>query len=114
MAWLAQEKKTEKIKRGRACYVLRSANTNKLHALWAGYLKDRFGKALPQGHQTPGRAGQLSSMQTEGKLETRDRVRSIGEQVCDWADAEGDGYNPFRAVKKQLTVNVPDTPPRRH
>jgi integrase len=24
----------------------------------------------------------------------------------DYADLEGDGYNPFRAVKKQLTVNV--------
>ena len=45
-------------------------------------------------------------MQTEGRLETRDRVRSIGEQVCDWADVEGDGYNPFRACKNQLTVNV--------
>jgi integrase len=46
------------------------------------------------------------SMQAEGRLETRDRVRNIGEQVCDWADVEGDGYNPFRACKKQLTVNV--------
>ena len=39
-------------------------------------------------------------------METRDRVRSIGEDVCDYADLEGDGYNPFRACKKQLTVNV--------
>ena len=45
-------------------------------------------------------------MQNEGRLETRYGVRSIGEQVCDWADVEGDGHNPFRAIKKQLTVNV--------
>ncbi|UGX96780.1 tyrosine-type recombinase/integrase [Bradyrhizobium barranii subsp. barranii] len=102
--WLA-EKKTEKIKRGRLV-VLRSADTNKLHAFWAGYLKARFGKLYRKDIKRPDVLAFFRSMQTEGKLETRDRVRSSGEQVCDWADAEGDGYNPFRAVKKQLTVNV--------
>ncbi|WFU40344.1 hypothetical protein QA640_40235 [Bradyrhizobium sp. CB82] len=46
------------------------------------------------------------TMQSEGRLETRDRVHSIGEQVCDYADLDGDGYNPFRACKKQLAPNV--------
>lgn len=45
-------------------------------------------------------------MQAEGRSETRDRVRGSGEQVCDYADLEGDGCNPFRACKKQLSVNV--------
>ena len=102
--WLA-EKKTEKIRRGRLVTV-RSATTNVLHALWAGYLKDRFGKLYRKDIKLPDVLAYFRSMQNEGKLETRDRVRNIGEQVCDWADVEGDGYNPFRAIKKQLTINV--------
>ncbi len=96
--WLA-EKKSEKIRRGRLV-TLRSANTNTLHALWADYLKDRFGKLYRKDIKRPDVLAFFRSMQAEGKLETRDRVRSIGEQVCDWADVEGDGYNPFRAIKK--------------
>lgn len=44
-------------------------------------------------------------MQVEGKLETRDRVHSIGEQVCDYADLEGDGYNPFRVCRALTSVD---------
>jgi integrase len=102
--WLA-EKKTEKIKRGKLVTV-RSAETNALHERWAGYLKDRFGRLFRNDIKRPDVLTFFRSMQTEGRLETRDRVRSIGEQVCDYADLEGDGYNPFRACKKQLTVNV--------
>ena len=50
--WLA-EKKTEKIKRGRLVRLSRSANTNTLHALWAGYLKDRFGKLYRKDIKRP-------------------------------------------------------------
>ena len=39
-------------------------------------------------------------------LETRDRVRSIGEQICDYADVEGDGYNPFRNLNGQMIANI--------
>lgn len=45
------------------------------------------------------------AMQVEGKLETRDRVHSIGEQVCDYADLEGDGYNPFRVCRALTSVD---------
>ena len=99
------QRKRPKIKRGKLV-VLRSVETNALHERWAGYLKDRFGKLYRKDIKRPDVLAFFRSMQTEGRLETRDRVRSIGEQVCDWADVEGDGYNPFRAVKKQLTVNV--------
>jgi integrase len=102
--WLA-EKKTEKIRRGKLVTV-RSAETNTLHALWAGYLKDRFGKLHRGDIKRPDVLAFFRKMQAGGKLETRDRVRNIGERVCDWADVEGDGYNPFRAIKKQLTINV--------
>jgi hypothetical protein len=37
----------------------------------------------------------MRSCEADGKLETRDRVRSICEQICDYADAEGGGYNPL-------------------
>ena len=97
--WLA-EKKTEKIKRGKLVAV-RSATTNALHALWAGYLKARFGKLYWKDIKRADVLAYFRSMQNEGKLETRDRVRNIGEQVSDWADVEGDGHNPFRAIKKR-------------
>jgi hypothetical protein len=36
----------------------------------------------------------MRSYEAEGKLETRDRVRSIGEKICNYADVEGDAYIP--------------------
>jgi integrase len=102
--WL-KEKRTEKIKRGKLV-TLRSADTMTLLDRWAGYLKARFGKLDRTDIKRPDVLAFFRSMQTEGRLETRDRVHSIGEAVCDYADLEGDGYNPFRAVKKQLSVNV--------
>ena len=102
--WLA-EKKTEKIKRGRLVTV-RSSQTIALLERWSGYLKDRFGSLHRPDIKRPDVLAFFRTMQAEGRLETRDRVHSIGEQVCDYADLEGDGYNPFRACKKQLSVNV--------
>jgi integrase len=102
--WLA-EKKIEKIKRGRLVTV-RSLETIALLERWGGYLKNRFGKSYRKDIKRPDVLAFFRSMQVAGKLETRDRVHSIGEQVCDYADLDGDGYNPFRACKKQLTVNV--------
>ena len=99
--WLAV-KKTEKIKRGKLVTV-RSPTTNTLHELWAGYLKARFGRIDRKDIKRPDVVAYLRSMTT---LETRDRIRGIGEDVCTYADLEGDGYNPFRDCRKQLTVNV--------
>ncbi|MFK4719413.1 hypothetical protein ABIE89_000513 [Bradyrhizobium niftali] len=48
----------------------------------------------------------IPSYEAEGKLETRDRVRSIGEQICDYADVERDGYNPFRNLNGQMIANI--------
>jgi hypothetical protein len=33
-------------------------------------------------------------------------VRSIGEQICNYADVEGDGYNPFRNLTGQMIANI--------
>ncbi|MDA9497688.1 tyrosine-type recombinase/integrase [Bradyrhizobium sp. CCBAU 11357] len=102
--WLA-DKRTEKIKRGRLVTV-RSPETIALLERWAGYLKDRFGRLYRPDIKRPDVLAFFRGMQVEGRLETRDRVHSIGEQVCDYADLEGDGYNPFRTCRKQLSVNV--------
>ena len=82
---------------------MRSPTTIALHELWAGYLKTRFGKLDRKDIKRPDVVAYLRSMTT---LETRDRIRGIGEDVCTYADLEGDSYNPFRDCKKQLTVNV--------
>ena len=33
-------------------------------------------------------------------------MRSICEQICDYADVEGDGYNPFRNLNGQMIANI--------
>lgn len=53
--------------------------------LRVGYVKARFGKLCRQDIKRPDVLAFLRSYEAEGKLETRDRVRSIGEQVCDYA-----------------------------
>jgi hypothetical protein len=37
---------------------------------------------------------------------TRDRVRSNGEKICDYADVEGGGYNPFHNLNGQMIANI--------
>ena len=71
--------------------------------MWAGYLKTRFGKLDRKDIKRPDVVCYLRSMKP---LETRDRIRGIGEDVCLYADIEGDGYNPFRGCKRQLSVNI--------
>ena len=61
---------------------------------------------MQAGHQASGRARFHASYEADGKLETRDRVRSIGEQTCNYADVEGDSYNPFRNLNGQMIANV--------
>ena len=56
----------------------------------------------------------MRSYEAEGKLETRDRVRSIGEQICNYADVEGDGYNPFRNLNWADDCQHFDAASRRH
>jgi hypothetical protein len=49
--------------------------------LRVGYVKDRFGKLHRQDIKRPDVLAFMRSYEAEGKLETRDRVRSIGEQT---------------------------------
>jgi hypothetical protein len=77
--WLAK-KKVEKVKRGRIVAV-RDPKTIEVLELRVGYVKDRFGKLLRQDIKRPDVLAFMRSYEAEGKLETRDRVRSIGEQI---------------------------------
>ncbi|WP_407158220.1 phage integrase central domain-containing protein [Bradyrhizobium sp. STM 3557] len=100
--WLAK-KKVERVKRGRIVAV-RDPKTIEVLELRVGYIKNRFGKLCRQGIKRPDVLALMRSYEAEGKLETRDRVRSIGEQVCDCV--EGDGYNRFRNLKGQMIANI--------
>jgi integrase len=102
--WLAK-KKVEKVKRGRVVTV-RDPKTIEVLELRVGYLKGRFGKLQRQEIKRPDVIAFMRSYEAEGKLETRDRVRSIAEQICTYADLEGDGYNPFRNLSGQLVNNI--------
>ena len=100
-----------KIKRGRLVTV-RSPETIALLERWAGYLKDRFGKLYRQDIKRPNVLAYFRALQAEGRLETRDRVHSIGERVCDYADLEGDGS--IRSVPaRSSSLSTLDTAARR-
>ena len=88
--WLAKQK-VEKVKRGRIVAV-RDPKTIEVLELRVGYVKDRFGKLCRQDIKRPDVLAFMRSYEAEGKLETRDRVRSIGEKICNYADVEGDAY----------------------
>jgi hypothetical protein len=103
----------EKVKRGRIVAV-RDPKTVEVLELRVGYVKARFGKLCRQDIKRPDVLAFMRSYEAEGRLETRDRVRSIGEQICDYADVEGDGYNPFRNLNGQMIANISTPRPRCH
>lgn len=85
---------------------MRSPETIALLERWAGYLKDRFGKLYRQDIKRPDVLAFFRAMQAEGRLETRDRVHSIGEQVCDYADLDGDGYSRRDPERIKLSTAI--------
>jgi Arm DNA-binding domain len=66
---------------------------------YVGYLKTEFGSRLIPEIKRPDVIDYLKKFEQTGKLETRDRVRSVGEHICIYADIEGNDYNPFRNLK---------------
>jgi integrase len=73
---------------------------------YVGYLKRKFGNRLIPGIKRPDVILYLREFEKTGKLETRDRVRAAGEQICVYADVNGSDYNPFRNLRKQLVDNL--------
>jgi len=73
---------------------------------YVGYLKEKFGKRLVPAITRADVLLYLRTFEKSGKLETRDRVRSTGAQVCIYADVTSSDHNPFRAFAKgQLVAN---------
>jgi integrase len=75
------------------------------------YLQGEFGNRLIPAIKRPDVLLYLKEFEKCGKLETRDRVRAAGEQICVYADIEGKDYNPFRNLRKQLADNVSEPRP---
>jgi integrase len=69
------------------------------------YLKAEFGKRTLAEIKRSDVVRYLREFESEGTLETRDRVRSAGEKIFEYADLDGDRVNPFRNLKAQLTDN---------
>jgi integrase len=77
---------------------------------YVAYLKAEFGDRLISAITRAEVLLYLRSFEKTGKLETRDRVRSTGAQVCIYADVTGSDYNPFRAFAKEQLVTNRSTP----
>ncbi len=69
------------------------------------YLKDEFSTRVLVEIKRSDVVMYLREFETEGTLETRDRVRSTGEKIFEYADLDGSVNNPFRNLKAQLTDN---------
>lgn len=73
---------------------------------YVSYLKAEFGQRLIPAIIRADALLYLRTYDKTGKLETRDRVRSTGSQICIYADVHGSDYNPFRKfAKEQLMAN---------
>jgi len=79
---------------------------------YVGYLKAEFGERLIPTITRSDVLFYLRTFEQTGKLETRDRVRSTGAQICIYADVHGSDYNPFRKfAKEQLIANESEPRP---
>lgn len=76
-----------------------------------GYLKQEFGKRRLPDIKRADVLLFLKTFEATGTLETRDRVRSVGEEVFLYGDVEGNDYNPFRNLKKQLIAKESEPRP---
>ena len=72
---------------------------------FVGYLKDEFGTKALADIKRSDVVLYLREYESKGTLESRDRVRSVGEKIFDYADLDGDAINPFRNIGAQLTEN---------
>jgi integrase len=73
---------------------------------FVAYLKDQFGSSIIRDISVESVVAYLKTLQNEGKLETRDRVRAAGEDICRFADLKRTRHNPFRDLGDFLMANV--------
>lgn len=88
-----------------------SERTMKGKRRFVGYLKDQFGSSTIRDITVEKVVAYLKTLQNEGKLETRDRVRAAGEDICKFADLKRSGYNPFRDLGDFLIENISEPRP---
>jgi len=60
--------------------------TMKSKRRFVGYLKDQFGSFMIRDITVESVVAYLKTLQNQGKLETRDRVRAVGDDICKFAD----------------------------
>lgn len=98
--WLAKQRagnKTEKTLDGNARHIRT--------------LKARYAKTIIEDIKRADVLAFLRTFEIKKKLETRDRVRAIGEKVCSFADdEEGNGDNPFRPFPEGKLLEKKTTP----
>ena len=78
---MARKEEDGKVKRSRIVAV-RDPKTIEMLELRVGYVKHRSGKLCRQDIKRPDVLAFMRSYEAKGKLEARDRVRSIAEQIC--------------------------------
>ena len=88
-----------------------SERTMKGKRRFVRYLKNQFGSSTIRDITVEKVVGYLKTVQDEGKLETRDRVRAAGEDICKFADLKRTGYNPFRDLGDFLMENISEPRP---
>jgi len=62
---------------------------------FVGYLKDEFGSSMIGDITVEKVVAYLKTLQNQGKLETRDRVRAAGEGICKFADLKTNRAQPI-------------------
>jgi hypothetical protein len=88
-----------------------SERTMKGKRRFVGYLKSEFGCLTIPAITVERGVAYLKAIQNEGKLETRDRVRAAGAEICKFADLKRTGYNPFRDLGDFLIENISEPRP---
>jgi Arm DNA-binding domain len=88
-----------------------SERTMKGKRRFVRYLKNQFGSSTIRDITVEKVVAYLKTVQDEGKLETRDRVRAAGEDICKFADLKRTGYNPFRDLGDFLMENISEPRP---
>ena len=67
---------------------------------YVGYLKSEFASRLIPAIKRPDVLLYLREFEKTGKLETRDRIRATGEQICVYADVKRRGLQPVPQSQK--------------
>jgi hypothetical protein len=77
-----------------------SERTMKGRRRFVRYLKNQFGSSTIRDITVEKVVAYLKTVQDEGKLETRDRVRAAGEDICKFADLKRNWLQPVSRSRR--------------